>query len=70
MAMLDNVPDCVAPAGKNRFALILFCAAAVLVTSGAADARSRGKAKPAPAPAPVLDAQAINAAQVSAPTGK
>src|SRR3954464_3936205 len=51
------------------FALVLVCAGAMLVTSGAADARSRGKARSAP-PAPVLDAQSINAAQVSAPTGK
>jgi lipoprotein-anchoring transpeptidase ErfK/SrfK len=51
------------------FALLLVCAGAMLVVSGAADARSRGKARSAP-PAPVLDAQAINAAQVSAPTGK
>ena len=51
------------------FALELVCAGAMLVTSGAADARSRGKARSAP-PAPVLDAQAINASQVSAPTGK
>ena len=51
-------------------ALVLLCAGAMLVTSGAADARSRGKARSAPAPAPVLDAQSINAAQVSAPTGK
>jgi lipoprotein-anchoring transpeptidase ErfK/SrfK len=50
------------------FALVLLCAGAMLVTSGAADARSRGKASSAPAP--VLDAQAINAAQMSAPTGK
>ena len=92
MAMLDDVPDCVAPGGKKRdrtvrarrsrrarpsstsisvgraFAMVLLCAGAVLVTSGAADARSRGKASTAPAP--VLDAQSINAAQVSAPTGK
>ena len=49
-------------------ALVLVCAGAMLVTSSAADARSRGKASSAPAP--VLDAQSINAAQVSAPTGK
>ena len=49
--------------------LVLVCAGAMLVMSGTADARSRGKAKSAP-PAPVLDAQSINAAQVSAPTGK
>ena len=53
---------------RSGFALVLVCAGAVLMTSGAADARSRGKASSAPAP--VLDAQAINAAQVSAPTGK
>jgi lipoprotein-anchoring transpeptidase ErfK/SrfK len=51
------------------FALLLVCAGAMLVMSGAADARPRGKARSAP-PAPVLDAQSINAAQVSAPTGK
>src|SRR3954447_20012182 len=50
-------------------ALVLVCAGAMLVMSGAADARSRGKAKSVP-PAPVLDAQSINAAQMSAPTGK
>src|SRR5689334_18229340 len=50
------------------FAVPLVCAAAVLMTSDSADARSRGKTSAAPAP--VLDAQAINAAQVSAPTGK
>jgi lipoprotein-anchoring transpeptidase ErfK/SrfK len=49
-------------------ALVLVCVGAMLVTSSAADARSRGKASSAPAP--VLDAQSINAAQVSAPTGK
>ena len=53
----------------SGFALVLVCAGAMLVMSGAADARSRGKARSAP-PAPVLDAQSINAAQVSAPTGK
>ena len=53
----------------SGFALVLVCAGAMLVMSGAADARSRGKGRSAP-PAPVLDAQSINAAQVSAPTGK
>jgi lipoprotein-anchoring transpeptidase ErfK/SrfK len=53
----------------SGFALVLVCAGAMLVMSGAADARSRGKARSVP-PAPVLDAQSINAAQVSAPTGK
>ena len=86
MAMLDDAPGCAAPDAKKLdrtvqtrrrprglsvgrgFALILVCAGAMLVTSGAADARPRGKASSAPAP--VLDAQSINAAQVSAPTGK
>jgi lipoprotein-anchoring transpeptidase ErfK/SrfK len=86
MAMLDDAPGCAAPDAKKPdrtvqtrrrprglsvgrgFALILVCAGAMLVTSDAADARPRGKASSAPAP--VLDAQSINAAQVSAPTGK
>jgi len=86
MAMLDDAPGCAASDARKPdrtvqtrrrlwglsvgrgLALVLLCACAVLVTSGAADARSRGKARPAPAP--VLDAQSINAAQVSAPTGK
>ena len=86
MAMLDDVSGRVAPDAKKLdrtvktrrrlrvrsvgrgLALVLVCAGAMLVTSSAADARSRGKASSAPAP--VLDAQSVNAAQVSAPTGK
>jgi lipoprotein-anchoring transpeptidase ErfK/SrfK len=51
-------------------AVVLVCAGAVLVTSGAADAKAHPKPHAKASPAPVLDAEAINAAQLPAPAGK
>src|SRR5262245_59401424 len=42
----------------------------VLMASDAANAKSRGSSKASAAPAPAFDAQAINAAQFPAPSGK
>jgi lipoprotein-anchoring transpeptidase ErfK/SrfK len=47
-------------------AAVLICAGALLITSDAANARSSAKASAAPA----LDAEAVNAAQLAAPSGK
>ena len=47
-------------------AVVLICAGALLITSDAANARSAPKASAAPA----LDAEAVNAAQLAAPSGK
>ena len=47
-------------------AVVLICAGALLITSDAANARSSAKASAAPA----LDAEAVNAAQLAAPSGK
>src|SRR5215813_1074089 len=44
----------------------LICASVVLIMSNAANAKARAKASAAPA----LDAQAVNAAELSAPSGK
>jgi lipoprotein-anchoring transpeptidase ErfK/SrfK len=82
MAMLDDVPACAVAGAKNRIrmvsrtcpgnlplAALLAGALAVLMLSGVAYAkpsRSGGKASAAPA----LDAPAVNAAQLSAPSGK
>jgi lipoprotein-anchoring transpeptidase ErfK/SrfK len=46
--------------------VVLICAGALLITSDAANARSSAKASAAPA----LDAEAVNAAQLAAPSGK
>ena len=47
-------------------AAVLICAGALVITSDAANARSAPKASAAPA----LDAEAVNAAQLAAPSGK
>jgi lipoprotein-anchoring transpeptidase ErfK/SrfK len=55
-------------------AAVLICAGALLITSDTADARSSGrssaKASAKASAAPALDAQAVNAAQLAAPSGK
>jgi lipoprotein-anchoring transpeptidase ErfK/SrfK len=55
-------------------AAVLICAGALLITSDAANARSSGrssaKASAKASAAPALDAQAVNAAQLAAPSGK
>jgi lipoprotein-anchoring transpeptidase ErfK/SrfK len=49
---------------------VLVGAGVVLMASDAADAKARRSSKASAAPPPAFDAQAINAAQVSAPSGK
>jgi lipoprotein-anchoring transpeptidase ErfK/SrfK len=55
-------------------AAVLTCAGALLITSDTANARSSGrssaKASAKASAAPALDAQAVNAAQLAAPSGK
>lgn len=55
-------------------AAVLICAGALLITSDTANARSSGrssaKASAKASAAPALDAQAVNAAQLAAPSGK
>ena len=55
-------------------AAVLICAGALLITSDAANARSSArssaKASAKASAAPALDAQAVNAAQLAAPSGK
>src|SRR6478736_3335149 len=59
-----------APSSVGRSVAVVFiCAAAVLTMSVAANARSSAKASAA-TKAPALDAQAINAATLAAPSGK
>ena len=63
-----------APSSVGRSAAVVFiCAAAVLMTSVAANAKSSGRSSAkasAATKAPALDAQAINAATLAAPSGK
>jgi lipoprotein-anchoring transpeptidase ErfK/SrfK len=51
-------------------AAVLVCAGAVLMTPGAADAKAHPKPHAKASAAPVLDAEAVNAAQLPAPAGK
>ncbi|MGA7490166.1 MAG: L,D-transpeptidase [Xanthobacteraceae bacterium] len=51
-------------------AAALICVGAVLTLSGAADARASTKASAKASAAPALDAQAVNAAQLPAPSGQ
>ena len=63
-----------APSSVGRSVAVVFiCAAAVLMTSVAANAKSSGRSSAkasAATKAPALDAQAINAATLAAPSGK
>src|SRR5262245_1625636 len=54
----------------RAFVVGLVGAGVVLMASDAANAKSRGSSKASAAPAPAFDAQAINAAQFPAPSGK
>ena len=56
----------------RALAAALICAVAVLMLADAADAKSRrgGSRHAAPSAPPALDAQAVNAAQLPAPSGK
>ncbi len=54
----------------RALAAALICAGAVLMPSGAADARTSARAGAKAGGAPALDAQAVNAAQLPAPSGK
>jgi lipoprotein-anchoring transpeptidase ErfK/SrfK len=51
-------------------AAVLICAGALLITSDAANARSSARSSAKASAAPALDAQAVNAAQLAAPSGK
>ena len=67
------IPDSAPSSVGRSVAVVFICAAAVLMTSVAANAKSSGRSSAkasAATKAPALDAQAINAATLPAPSGK
>jgi lipoprotein-anchoring transpeptidase ErfK/SrfK len=67
------IPDSAPSSVGRSVAVVFICAAAVLMTSVAANAKSSGRSSAkasAATKAPALDAQAINAATLAAPWGK
>jgi hypothetical protein len=65
---LGNDPSSTGMSVGRCLTVVLICAGAAVMMSGAANAKAKGSAKASAAPA--LDAQAVNAAQLSAPSGK
>jgi lipoprotein-anchoring transpeptidase ErfK/SrfK len=67
------IPDSAPSSVGRSVAVVFICAAAVLMTAVAANAKSSGRSSAkasAATKAPALDAQAINAATLAAPSGK